>query len=48
MSIRYHPAAEAEVLQAIDYYQDIERETAQSFADELHKALDRMIELPKA
>ncbi|MBN1472966.1 MAG: type II toxin-antitoxin system RelE/ParE family toxin, partial [Syntrophaceae bacterium] len=48
MSFSFHPEAEAEFLKAIDYYEEREANLGLDFAIEVHHAIRRAIQHPKA
>ncbi len=48
MSFSFHPEAEDELNQAIDYYEDIETGLGCDFSLEVHSTIKRTVEFPKA
>lgn len=48
MSFSFHPEAEIELNEAIDYYENIEPGLGYDFALEVHSAVKRSIAFPKA
>ena len=48
MRVSFHPEAEAEFNEALDYYEGIEPGLGTDFALELHSAVKRAVDLPKA
>ena len=48
MSHSFHPEAEAEFLDAIDYYEDCEEGLGIDFAVEVQSAIDRAVQHPRA
>lgn len=48
MSFRFHPYAEAELSDAIQYYEDVESGLGQDFAVEVYLAIQRAIAYPRA
>lgn len=48
MSFAFHPEAEAEFNEAIEYYEVIESGLGYDFAVEIHSAIQRSVTLPKA
>lgn len=48
MSYSFHPEAENEFFQAIDYYESREEDLGFDFAMEVYAAIDRAVEYPKA
>ncbi len=48
MSFSFHPEAEEDFNQAVDYYQDIEPGLGHDFALEVLSAIRRAVEYPKA
>jgi len=48
MSFHFHPDAEAEFSEAIQYYEDVERGLGQDFAVEVYLAVQRAIAYPHA
>jgi len=48
MSFSFHPEAEGEFNNAIDYYEDIEPGLGYDFALEVYSTIQRSIEFPKA
>jgi len=48
MSFSFHPEAEDEFNNAIDYYEDIEPGLGYDFALEVYSTIQRSIEFPKA
>ncbi|MBN2332158.1 MAG: type II toxin-antitoxin system RelE/ParE family toxin [Deltaproteobacteria bacterium] len=48
MSFTFHPEAEDELNNAIDYYEDIEPGLSYDFAFEVYSAIKRSVEFPKA
>jgi plasmid stabilization system protein ParE len=44
----FHPDAEAEFFQAIDYYEECEPGLGYDFAVEVHSAIERTLAFPKA
>lgn len=47
MSLRFHPAAEAEFSNAIQYYEDVEPGLGQDFAVEVYSAVQRAVAYPR-
>ena len=47
MKVFFHPQAEAEFNEAIDYYEGIEPGLGYDFALEVHFAIQRAVEFPK-
>lgn len=48
MSFSFHPEAENEFNEAIDYYEDIEPGLGYDFAIEVHSTIIRSVNFPKA
>jgi plasmid stabilization system protein ParE len=48
MNFSFHPEAEEEFLAAIDFYEQREKNLGLDFAIEVHAAIDRAAEHPKA
>ena len=48
MSFSFHPEAEIELNEAIDYYEKIESGLGFDFANEVYSAIQRSVSLPKA
>ncbi|MHB8919852.1 MAG: type II toxin-antitoxin system RelE/ParE family toxin [Halothiobacillus sp.] len=48
MSFSFHPAAEQEFNQAVDYYTAIEFDLGRDFAVEIYSAIQRAVEFPQA
>jgi len=48
MRFSFHPKAEEEFNEAIDYYEDIELGLGYDFALEVHSTIERTVEFPKA
>ena len=48
MSHSFHPEAEAEFLDAIDYYEDCEEGLGIDFVVEVQSAIDRAVQNPRA
>jgi toxin ParE1/3/4 len=48
MSFSFHPQAEIEFNESIDYYENIEPSLGFDFANEVYFAIQRSISLPKA
>jgi hypothetical protein len=48
MSFSFHPEAEMEFNEAINYYENIESGLGYDFALEVHSAIKRSVEFPKA
>ncbi|MEX2517207.1 MAG: type II toxin-antitoxin system RelE/ParE family toxin [Gammaproteobacteria bacterium] len=48
MSLRFHPDAEAELSEAIQYYENVESGLGQDFAVEAYSAIQRAIAYPHA
>jgi len=48
MNFSFHPEAQEEFYKAIDYYEDIESGLGYDFALEVHSAIKRSVEFPKA
>ncbi len=48
MSFSFHPEAEDELNDAIDYYKEIEPGLGYDFALEVHSTIKRTVEFPKA
>ena len=48
MSFSFHPEAENEFNEAIDYYEDIEPALGYDFAIEVHSTIIRSVNFPKA
>jgi len=48
MSFFFHPEAEKELTEAIDYYEDIEPGLGYDFALEVYSAIRRSVDYPKA
>ena len=48
MSVAFHPEAEKELNEAIDYYKDIEPGLGYDFALEVYSSISRSVDLPKA
>ncbi len=48
MKYSFHPAAEAELIQAIDYYEECEQNLGYDFALEVYNSIQRIIAYPKA
>ena len=48
MSFAFHPEAEKELNEAIDYYEDIESGLGYDFALEVYSTINRSLDFPKA
>jgi plasmid stabilization system protein ParE len=48
MTFDFHPEAEAEFLEAIDYYEQCEESLGQDFAIEVYAALQHIVSYPSA
>lgn len=48
MSFSFHPEAEKEFIEAIDYYEDFEPGLGYDFALEVHSSISRSVDYPKA
>lgn len=48
MSFSFHPEAEIEFNEAIDYYEDIDPELGYDFALEVNSTINRSVDFPKA
>jgi len=48
MNFHFHPDAEAELSEAIQYYEDVELGLGQDFAVEVYSAVQRAIDYPRA
>ena len=48
MTFSFHPEAEAEFNRAIDYYEETEPGLGFDFAIEVHSAIQRSVDFPKA
>jgi hypothetical protein len=48
MSFSFHPEAEKELNEAIDYYENLELGLGYDFALEVHSAVNRSVAFPKA
>ncbi|MET4028420.1 toxin ParE1/3/4 [Marinobacter sp. MBR-99] len=48
MDVRFHPAAEAELNEAIDYYESIQPGLGIDLAEEVEKAVIRAVKFPQA
>ena len=48
MNFSFHPEAEKELNEAIDYYEDIEPGLGYDFALEVRSAIGRLVDFPKA
>lgn len=48
MSFRFHPDAEAELFEAIQYYEDVRIGLGQEFAVEVYSAVQRALAYPRA
>ena len=48
MSFSFHPEAEMELNEAIDYYEEIESGLGFDFSHEVYSAIQRSVSLPKA
>ncbi len=48
MSFSFHPEAEIEFNEAIDYYENINSNLGFDFANEVYSAIQRSVSLPKA
>jgi len=48
MNFSFHPDAEVEFNEAIDYYEEIEHGLGFDFANEVYSAIQRSVSLPKA
>ncbi len=48
MSFRFHPAAEEELIEAVEYYEGVEPGLGQDFAMEVYSAIQRVVAYPKA
>ena len=48
MNFSFHPEAEEEFNQAIDYYNDVEQGLGDDFAYEIYTSIRRVVEFPKA
>lgn len=47
MSFYFHPAAESELQDAINYYEDIRTDLVHDFAVEVYSAIQRAVSMPK-
>ena len=48
MSFRFHPDAEAKLLDSIQYYEEVESGLGQDFAVEVYSAIQRAVAYPRA
>ncbi len=48
MIYNFHPDAELELTDAIEYYEDIQKGLGKDFASEVYKSINRIISHPKA
>lgn len=48
MNFSFHPEAEIEFNEAIDYYENINSNLGFDFANEVYSAIQRSVSLPKA
>ncbi|WP_287602365.1 type II toxin-antitoxin system RelE/ParE family toxin [Thiothrix sp.] len=48
MNLSFHPEAEAEVTEAVDYYEQVSVGLGQDFANELYLAVERIAGFPNA
>ncbi len=48
MNYTFHPEAEAEFVEAINYFEEVETELGYDFAVEVYSAIERAISFPKA
>ena len=48
MKYSFHPEAEAEFIQAIEYYEECEADLGYDFAVEVYSAIERTMAYPKA
>ncbi|HDP99057.1 MAG TPA: type II toxin-antitoxin system RelE/ParE family toxin [bacterium] len=48
MTFYFHPEAEEEFNNAIDYYEEVQNKLGFDFAFEVYKTIERIIALPKA
>ena len=48
MNFRFHPEAELEFLEAVEYYEEVETGLGQEFALEVYAAIQRAVSYPKA
>lgn len=48
MNYNFHPQAKHELHQAINYYEDCKKGLGKTFAKEVHKTIQRIVEFPKA
>jgi plasmid stabilization system protein ParE len=48
MNYSFHPEAEKEFIEAIDYYEDIELGLGYDFAGEVYLSIQRALEFPEA
>jgi len=48
MRYSFHPDAEIELNQAIDYYEESQKDLGLEFADEVYKTIHRILTFPKA
>ena len=48
MQLLFHPKAEQEFLQAIDYYEEIKQNLGYEFATEVYRSIQRIIQFPNS
>ncbi|MFZ2957616.1 MAG: type II toxin-antitoxin system RelE/ParE family toxin [Candidatus Ozemobacteraceae bacterium] len=48
MKYSFHPEAEAEFIEAINYFEEVEAELGYEFSIEVYSAIERVTSLPKA
>lgn len=48
MSFRFHPDAERELREAVDYYEDVEPGLGYDFSVEVYSSVQRAVSYPKA
>jgi len=48
MTFSFHPEAEIEFLEAVDYYEESRQRLGYDFASEIYSTIDRIISFPEA
>lgn len=48
MGYDFHPAAQRELQEAVDYYDAISQDLGDAFLDEVERALERIMDFPEA
>ena len=48
MRYNFHPDAQRELQEAVDYYDGVDRELGDAFLDEVEQSLERIVKFPDA